>query len=50
VANAAQVRAFDEQQRKSVVEAQRGFQEKFNKLIDALQNFSRMERASRKAG
>ena len=39
--NAAQSRAIDEQRRKSIAEGQRGFEEKFNKLIDALQEFTR---------
>ncbi len=39
--NAAEVRAVDEQQRRSVVQAQQAFEDKFNRLIDALQEFTK---------
>jgi hypothetical protein len=44
--NAAQVRAYAEQQRRTKVEKERGFEKKFNRLIDALGEFTRQYNGS----
>ena len=41
LANAAQARAYEEHQRRTKVQKERGFENKFNKLIDALGEFTR---------
>ena len=44
--NAAQVRAYQEQQYRTKVQKERGFEKKFNKLIDALGEFTRQYNGS----
>jgi hypothetical protein len=44
--SSAQIRSFDEQRRRSIAEGQREFEVKFNKLIDALEEFSKEYRSS----
>jgi len=43
---AAQVRAYEEQERRTKVQKERGFEQKFNKLIDALGEFTRQYNGS----